>query len=384
MSRRPLPMPASPRAFLLFWDRGLVFTGTETFQKVASLIISTSVVAWLLIVVLSLPLAVRRPGLRCIPLSDRGAAAIHRFIARIVTLGAVSWMIVVSLYLSWVGDGLPRLVLVVVGLAICATSLHALRRMRSRFSGFAKMCHKLAGFGVISLTVIWSIALLSRRLPPFWPVLLSVMILAGLPAADGMAALLLDRLHRRLVQSGQISRRIFTPSDDPEKEELTALDKPLDQAEQGAIQTEMVRSVGDLTEVVRQAARWTIAIAAVLLLADTWSFDLYPVFPQWTPTLLRNIAEAAVTLLVGWYAWRLFETGLAVKLSREPGGTQSRARTVQPLLRAVGRLVIGAIALMSALSSLGLNIAPLLASAGVVGIAVGFGAQTLVRDLFSG
>jgi small-conductance mechanosensitive channel len=39
---------------------------------------------------------------------------------------------------------------------------------------------------------------------------------------------------------------------------------------------------------------------------------------------------------------------------------------------------------MSALSSLGVNIAPLLASAGVIGIAVGFGAQTLVRDLFSG
>ena len=100
--------------------------------------------------------------------------------------------------------------------------------------------------------------------------------------------------------------------------------------------------------------------------------------------MLGKIAEAAVTLLVGWYAWRLFETGLAVKLSREEGGPQSRARTVQPLLRAVGRLVIGAIALMSALSSLGLNIAPLLASAAVVGIAVGFGAQTLVRDLFSG
>src|ERR1700738_2319641 len=38
-----------------------------------------------------------------------------------------------------------------------------------------------------------------------------------------------------------------------------------------------------------------------------------------------------------WYAWRLFETGLAVKLSREEGGAQRRARTVQPLLRAVGR-----------------------------------------------
>src|SRR6516162_5338870 len=206
---------AAGGSFLLFWDRGLVFSGTETFQKVVSLIISTSVVAWLLVVVLSLPLAVSRPGLRCVPLGDREAATIRRFIGRI---GAVSWMIVVSLYLSWVGDGLPRLVLVVVGLVICAMSLRALARIRSRFSGFAKMCHRLAGFGAVGLTVVWCVALLSRRLPPFWPVLLSVIILAGLPAADGMAALLLDRLYWRLVQSGQASRRIFTPSDDPEAE----------------------------------------------------------------------------------------------------------------------------------------------------------------------
>src|SRR6516164_2542377 len=202
---------AAGGSFLLFWDRGLVFSGTETFQKVVSLIISTSVVAWLLVVVLSLPLAVSRPGLRCVPLGDHEAAAIRRFIRRIATLGALSWIIVVSLYLSWVGDGLPRLVLVVVGLVICATSLRALGRIRSRFSGFTKMYHKPAGFGVIGLTMIWCIALLSRQLPPFWPVLLSVMILAGLPAADGMATLLLERLQRRLVQSGQASRRIFTP-----------------------------------------------------------------------------------------------------------------------------------------------------------------------------
>jgi small-conductance mechanosensitive channel len=46
--------------------------------------------------------------------------------------------------------------------------------------------------------------------------------------------------------------------------------------------------------------------------------------------------------------------------------------------------VIGCVAIMAALSELGFNIAPLLASAGIIGIAVGFGAQTLVRDLFSG
>jgi hypothetical protein len=70
---------AAGGSFLLFWDHGLVFSGTETFQKVASLIISTSVVAWLLFVVVSLPLAVSRPGLRFVPLSDREAAEICRF-----------------------------------------------------------------------------------------------------------------------------------------------------------------------------------------------------------------------------------------------------------------------------------------------------------------
>ena len=241
-------------SFLLFWDRGLIFSGTETFQKVASLITSTSIVAWLLFVVLSLPLAVNRPGLRCVPLGDREAAEIRRFIARIVTLGAVSWITVVSLYLSWVGDGLPRLVLVVVGLVIGAISLHGLGRMRARFNGFAKTCHRLAEFGVIGLTLIWSVELLSRRLPPFWPVLLSVIILAGLPTVDGMTTLFLDRFQRSLVQSGQASRRIFTPSDDPEAEELTPLEKPLDLAEQQAIRIEMARSAGDLTAVLRQAA----------------------------------------------------------------------------------------------------------------------------------
>jgi small-conductance mechanosensitive channel len=329
-------------------------------------------------------LAVGRPGLRWVPLDNREAGAIRRFIAGIVGLGAASWIIGVSLYLSWVGEGLPRLLLVVTGLVICAISLRALARVRSRLTGFAGVSRKLASFGVIGLAAIWSVALLSGRLPPFWPVLFSIVILAGLPASDGIAALLLDRLQRRLVQSGQAPRRIYTPSDDSEDDALAAVEKPLDPAEREAIRVEIARCAAELATVVRGAVRWAVGIAAVLLLAEAWAFDPSPALPRWAPRVLDSISEAAITLLVGWYAWRLFETGLAVKLSREAGGAQSRARTVQPLLRAVGRLVIGAIALMSALSSLGLNIAPLLASAGVVGIAVGFGAQTLVRDLFSG
>ena len=106
---------------------------------VASTIISTSVVAWLLIVILSVPLAVGRPGLRCVPLDDRETGAIRRFIRLVIVLGAASWVIAASLYLTRVGEGFPRLLLIPAGLVICDMSLCALARIRPRLSGFGRV-----------------------------------------------------------------------------------------------------------------------------------------------------------------------------------------------------------------------------------------------------
>ncbi|TVT18939.1 mechanosensitive ion channel [Amycolatopsis acidiphila] len=61
-----------------------------------------------------------------------------------------------------------------------------------------------------------------------------------------------------------------------------------------------------------------------------------------------------------------------------------RARTVGSLLRSVASFVIYGVAFVLVLSKLGINIAPILASAGVVGVAVGFGAQNLIKDFLSG
>jgi small-conductance mechanosensitive channel len=58
--------------------------------------------------------------------------------------------------------------------------------------------------------------------------------------------------------------------------------------------------------------------------------------------------------------------------------------TVLPLMMKLAQVTIAAMVVMVALSALGVNIGPLLAGAGVVGLAIGFGAQTLVRDLVSG
>ena len=61
-----------------------------------------------------------------------------------------------------------------------------------------------------------------------------------------------------------------------------------------------------------------------------------------------------------------------------------RARTLGSLIRNVASALIGGIASLMILRELGVDIAPVLAGAGVVGLAVGFGAQTLVRDIISG
>ena len=66
------------------------------------------------------------------------------------------------------------------------------------------------------------------------------------------------------------------------------------------------------------------------------------------------------------------------------GGSASRLPTLLPLFRNFVLATLVVMAVMIVLSQLGLDIAPLFAGAGVIGLAVGFGAQTLIRDIFSG
>jgi small conductance mechanosensitive channel len=65
-------------------------------------------------------------------------------------------------------------------------------------------------------------------------------------------------------------------------------------------------------------------------------------------------------------------------------GRISEVKTLSGVIRATGLAIIGAIAGMQILSALGVNLAPLLASAGIAGVAIGLAAQTIVKDMFNG
>ncbi len=105
---------------------------------------------------------------------------------------------------------------------------------------------------------------------------------------------------------------------------------------------------------------------------------------------VRILVLLAITLLV----IRFFKIGLTrlepilIKHQESdelyPGATAKHIRTLTGLIQTIGLAVIWTIAIIMALGQIGVDITPILAGAGIVGLAIGFGAQNLVRDMISG
>ena len=87
--------------------------------------------------------------------------------------------------------------------------------------------------------------------------------------------------------------------------------------------------------------------------------------------LLRVVADRILRLMVSGGAPAVTER-------------EKRARTLASLLRAVGTTLVLIVAVMMALREIGLDITPLIAGAGVAGLAIGFGAQSLIKDIVAG
>lgn len=129
-----------------------------------------------------------------------------------------------------------------------------------------------------------------------------------------------------------------------------------------------------------------IAIVALWLTAGVWGIDLF----TWLDTgsgagLLRAIG--VVILAVGAVEVAGFVINRVVERVAGRASNARRAaqiRTLGPLIRGSLQTIFVVIAALTFLSEIGVKVAPLLASAGVVGVAVGFGAQTLVKDFLTG
>lgn len=112
-----------------------------------------------------------------------------------------------------------------------------------------------------------------------------------------------------------------------------------------------------------------------------------------TDRLIQGVLAGAVILLVADILWQIAKAVINRSLERARvsvaedsahAARNGRLLTLLPLLRTTLAVVIAVIAVLMVLSGLGVQIGPLIAGAGIFGVAIGFGSQTLVKDVISG
>lgn len=150
----------------------------------------------------------------------------------------------------------------------------------------------------------------------------------------------------------------------------------------------------------------TIAVGRALACGGVWVLGLIGLAYVWGVYVLtpetgaaqvaaRSLVTIGIALVTGWSLWRFASVYLAEHAPKPsialPGiddeveaPPQSRLATAMPLARSVMFAVVVGVTALVVLSTLGADIGPLLAGFGVIGLALSFGSQALVRDIMSG
>jgi small-conductance mechanosensitive channel len=298
---------------------------------------------------------------RITPMSTAVACFWFRRLGLLVGWFAFGWATVELLETLGVAPDARRVAAYSLGLGLLALGLEAVWRQprpaaAATAGGGGRLGHRGGAWLVsIHFVLLWGLWVL-HLMNAFW---LAVAVVA-VPAAIGITQRSVNHLLR---PSGEAAAPAAVPS-------LVAV-------------------------CLERGLRAVILIGAVLALAHAWDIDLVALTARDTmfTRLLRGALSAVVILLVADFAWHAVKSIIDRKLVTLPaagsvGGEdarrQARLRTLLPILRNVLFIVFAAIAALMALSAVGVEVGPLIAGAGVVGVAIGFGAQTLVKDIISG
>jgi small conductance mechanosensitive channel len=139
--------------------------------------------------------------------------------------------------------------------------------------------------------------------------------------------------------------------------------------------------------IFREVLRGLIWAFALLLILQVWGVRSL----QWLNSdtgvrVVGTVIAIGLVLLVALLIWEGFAMALERYAARlvTRGSSGARARTLLPLFRTTAFIVLAVMSGLIVLTQVGVDITPLLAGAGVVGLAVGFGSQKLVQDVITG
>jgi small-conductance mechanosensitive channel len=358
----------------------LVVEPTRVVRAVSLNFVNAYLVARGLMALARLLLAPGSRSLRLLPLHDRIAAGLYGWTRRFIYTGVVGYFIIAAALLL----GMPRrgsdtlltiLGVVLAGLAVVfvlrhrqpvATWLHQQASAAStRFgsahllSGLAVVWHVLAIAYIIGFFIVAAFRIEGGFSFMLRGTLLSLTIIIG----SWLLLLGLRRLRQHLTPTAP------TP---------------------GLPEQAFRRRFSFYAPAVAAVLRAAVLVATAVALFEAWGIGAFGWLQQ--PLGQRALGAAlsiAVVLAVAVLVWEIASSAIERYLSRQDRDgsalqRSARERTLLPLLRKALFVFLSVMVTLITLSEIGVDIAPLLAGAGVVGLAIGFGAQKLVQDVITG
>ena len=147
--------------------------------------------------------------------------------------------------------------------------------------------------------------------------------------------------------------------------------------------------------VVQSSVRVILVGVAIIAVAVNWNLlGSNVVSSAVGERIIWGVAEIGLIVLVAYVLYEVVMSLLEKHMPEEEGMGEidgdmggagaTREETLAPLLRGVFLVILGLVVVLAVLSSLGVQILPLIAGASIVGVAIGFGSQKLVQDVISG
>lgn len=356
-------------------------------RLVALTLINANVLVRFILALSNMVLAPRTPSLRLLPVGEETVVYLHIWIRRMVGLGLYGYFMLEAALVTGMPGGLYSFLMKFLALAITLMLVTLVMQNKNEVARWlrqdrpgpveaAKTDPKPLRFPAIGtfrhrLADVWHMVAITLVVIIFVTWLLEiegVMAFFFIGVAWTAAVVLLTGFLLRLVHRGvgwlfQISAELKTAF--PGLEDRANRYQPF----------------------VRGALKAVVYVVAVFSIFEAWGLGTFSwLFSPLGGHIVGELMILVLIIAAAFVLWEIvsmvIERALVCETQKEIYNT--RTLTLLPLFRNVVRITLAVIATMLVLSQIGINIGPLLAGAGVVGLAIGFGAQALVRDVITG
>jgi small conductance mechanosensitive channel len=343
--------------------------------------INATLITMVGMVLVSFILSPMEPALRLVPLRDSGAVYLYVWIRRLLIVAVWGYVLLQTALLLGMPATAYAAAAKLLGFVLVALVIILILQNREAMAHWIRGTPAPAGGrhivpGIVRgrIAEIWHVAAIAY--------LAGIYIVWALEIAGGFFYLARATIITLLVIAAVAAGEVWLPR---LFNRFSGLDRSL-VARYPAVAARTNRYI----PILRRALVYLIRIAAILLILEAWRVNVSgALFSATGRDILGRIADIAIAVVIALASWEIANGLITAHLNRRDESGQAiirsaRVRTLLPLIRNALLIVISVMAGLIVLSEVGVDIAPLLAGAGVVGLAVGFGAQSLVKDVISG